>query len=130
MAAIFLIVVLASLAAFAVHVALTQYEGTGLQLTEARAQAAADSGFEYAANRALRGVGGCGAVAPALTFPPAAPGLSGYTVTLTCSASNNHRIGGAPYSVYTLTAVARFGTYGQPGYVSRTMTGNVTNAPP
>ena len=130
MAAIFLIVVLASLAAFAVHLALTQYEGTGLQLAEARAQAAADSGFDYAANRVLRGVGGCGAIAPALTFPAAAAGLSGYVVNLTCAASINHMIGGAPYSVYTLTAVARFGTYGQPGYVSRTKTGNVTNAPP
>lgn len=134
-AAIFLIVVLAALAAFAVQVAMGQYQSGDLALAEVRAQAAADAGFDYAANRALRG-GGCGAVGSTLTL--ASPDLSGYVVTLTCAPAPGSGVNtiiplGTPpaktYNVYLLSATATYGTYGQFGYVSRTTARTVTDAP-
>jgi MSHA biogenesis protein MshP len=133
-AAIFLIVVLATLAGFAVRVAMSQYQGGNLELLEARAQAAADSGIEYAANRALRVVGWCAAP----TSPPPlrlnTTGLRGYVIQVSCVPSPGHMISpppaGTAYTVYELTSTATYGTYGQPGYVSRTVRRNVTLAPP
>jgi MSHA biogenesis protein MshP len=126
-AAVFLIVVLAGLAAFAVQVAMSQYQGANLVLLEARAQAAADSGIEYGANRTLR-AGGCAAIRSPLTLNQ--PGLSGYSVNVSCAATNGHKVNGTPYTVYVLTSTATYGTYGRSGYVSRSVTRNVTNAPP
>jgi MSHA biogenesis protein MshP len=134
-AAIFLIVVLAVLAAFAVQVAMGQYQNGDLALAEVRAQAAADAGFEYAANRALRG-GGCGAVGS--TLPLGSLDLSGYVVTLTCAPAPGSGVNtiiplgnppAKPYNVYLLSATATYGTYGQFGYVSRTTARTATDAP-
>jgi MSHA biogenesis protein MshP len=134
-AAIFLIVVLAALGTFAVRMAMSQYQSADLVLLEARAQAAADAGLEYAANRALR-AGGCGAVGASVAL--SAPDLSRYVVTLRCAAvagSGVNRIkpnGGPsqPYVDYQLSATATHGAYGQFDYVSRTTARIVTNAPP
>lgn len=132
-AAIFLIVVLAALAAFAVQLAMSQYQGTTLQLLEARAQAAADAGIEYAANRALHAGGICAANTP---VPVTGPGLSGYAVNVSCVASPGHQIYTTPpptwtsYTAYTLSATATYGSFGQPDYVARTVTRVVTSAPP
>lgn len=134
-AAIFLIVVLAALAAFAVQVAMGQYQSGDLALLEARAQAAADAGFEYAANRALRG-GGCGAVGSTLTL--GSPDLAGYVVTLSCAPAPGSGVNtiiplgnppAKPYNVYLLSATATYGAYGHFGYVSRTTARTVTDAP-
>ena len=50
-AAVFLIVILASLGAFAVQVAMAQYQSANVEFLEARAQAAAQAGIEYEANK-------------------------------------------------------------------------------
>jgi MSHA biogenesis protein MshP len=130
-AAIFLIVVLAALAAFAVQVAVSQNEGGDLELLEARTQAAADAGIEYAANRALNGAKVCAA---SRTLSLNVAGLEGYSVTVKCSATSGHWIETPPPAAndtdYVLKATATHGTYGQPGYVSRTVARTVTNAPP
>lgn len=133
-AAIFLIVVLAGLAAFAVQVTMSQSQGANLELLEARAQAAADAGIEYAANRALKAPGWCSAP----TSPPPlllnTQGLKGYVVQVSCAPSTGHLISppaaGTSYTVYALKATATYGAYGQPGFVSRKAARNVTNAPP
>jgi MSHA biogenesis protein MshP len=129
-AAIFLIVVLAALGAFAVQVAMTQYQSSNLELLQARAQAAAEAGIEYGANITLqRAVPYC--LPTTLNLTQGA--LAGFVVKVTCT-STTHQIytGATPttYTVYALTATASNGTYGAQDYVSRTVSRNVTNAPP
>lgn len=122
-AAVFLIVVLAALGAFAVQIAMMQYQGADVELLEARAQAAAQTGIEYAAYVALTN-SSCG---NATLNPQGA--LSGFVVNVTCSAAT-HTVGAGLKTVYTLVSNASHGTYGQPDYVARRVTLHVTDAPP
>lgn len=126
---IFLIVVLAALGVFTVRVALSQYETTNLELLEARAQAAAESGIQYGSYE-LKGGGACFSPV-SFGFPATAAALSGYVVTVTCSNASSHPIGvNPPWWAYTLQSTAVHGTYGTPDYVSRTVTQTFTNANP
>jgi len=126
-AAIFVILVLGALAAFAVRVGATQQQTADFALLNARAQAAADSGIEFGTNQALLH-GSCPAAATTLNLT--AVGLKGFTVTVTCTVTN-HQIGALPttYQAYALTSVAQLGTYGTSGYVARTAARTVNNAP-
>ena len=125
-AAVFLIVVLAALGAFAVQVAMSQYQSVNLNLLEARAQTAAETGTQYGAYLALQSPPNCGP-SPPLRLTQGV--LAGYVVTVTCK-STQHQVGGVTKSVYELKATAFYGTYGRPDYVARTITRNVTDAPP
>lgn len=128
---IFVILVLAGLGAFAVRVGISQQQSVNFGLLNARAQAAAGSGIEYAANQALR-QNHCPPTPPALTLTAA--GLTGFSVTVTCQLSQ-HTIGPLPppptpmYQAYLLTSTAQYGTYGSSDFVQRTLTRSVTNAP-
>lgn len=136
--AIFLIVVLAALAAFAVQIAMSQYQAANVELLEARAQAAADTGIEWAANRTTNVVpaafcAGAAPVSKTFTLTAQAQALKGFVVTVACTPTPHQiYIGGVakPYELYTLTSTATSGSYGSADYVSRTVTRNVTNAPP
>src|SRR5690242_17849181 len=124
-AAIFVIVVLAALGIYAMRVGTTEQQTAAFDLSIARAQAAADSGIEYGANRALKA-----ASCPATTtLAPTAAGMSGFTITVTCVVLT-HNVAGTLYPAYTLTSTARRGTYGIPDFVLRATTKTVTNAPP
>lgn len=132
-AAIFLIVVLAALGTFAVQVAMSQYQSGNVELLEAQAQAAANTGIGYAADLALGPAGTC---RPTSVLPRQRLGpLVGFMVSLKC-ARTTHQVNSAippsprTYFAYALTSSASYGTYGQPNYVARTVTRNVTNAPP
>jgi MSHA biogenesis protein MshP len=132
-AAIFLIVVLAALGAFAVQVAMSQYQGATSELLQARAQAAAEAGMEYGANITLqRAVPSC--LTYTLNLTQGA--LAGFVVKVACTSTTPHQIYSAAtstftsYTVYALAATASKGTYGAEDYVARTVTRNVTNAPP
>jgi Tfp pilus assembly protein PilX len=122
---IFVILVLAALGAFAVRIGITQQQTMNFSLLNARAQSAADSGIEYGANQALLGAN-CSA---STVLNLAAPGLSGFTVTVTCSASA-HNVAGTIYQAYALSATAQHGTYASSDFVQRTATRTVSNAPP
>ena len=130
-AAIFLIVVLAALGAFAVQVAMTQYQGSNLELLEARAQAAAEAGIEYQANLALQRVPASCLASNTLNLRATAGALAGFVVQVTCT-STTHQIytGATPttYTVYALTATASNGTYGTQDYVMRNVMRNATLA--
>ncbi|MGH8202672.1 MAG: hypothetical protein ACREVO_20280 [Steroidobacteraceae bacterium] len=135
--AIFLIVVLAALAAFAVQIGMSQFQAANVELLEARAQAAANAGIEWGANRTLHAspVVFCSGVAPSSkTFTLTQEALKGFVVTVACTPTQ-HQIYSVSsgtwktYSVYALTATASSGTYGGQDYAARTVTRNVTNAP-
>ena len=112
-AALFLVVVVAALGAFAVRIATSQQQTVNLALLSARALAAAESGIEWGAFRALSG-GSCTTTTLNLTEG----GLNGFAVTVTCT-STAHTEAGLPVTVYSINASARAGTYGQPDFVSR-----------
>ncbi|HXY97934.1 MAG TPA: hypothetical protein VEH00_13295 [Steroidobacteraceae bacterium] len=121
---LFVVLVLAALAAFALQIGVTQQQTVNFGLLNARAQAAADSGIQYGANQAL-----VAASCPAsTTLNPAAVGLPGFTLIVTCSASA-HQIAANTYQAYVLTSTAQYGAYGASDYVSRTSSLTVNNAP-
>jgi MSHA biogenesis protein MshP len=120
-AAIFLLVVVAALGAFAVRIGMSQQETVNLSLLGSRALAAANSGVQWGAYRALN-EGSCAASA-VLNLTEAA--LNGFAVTVSCVATV-HNEGGATRTVYTITATAQRGTFGSPEYVSRNVWARVT----
>jgi MSHA biogenesis protein MshP len=122
--AIFVILVISALGVFALRVGITQQQTVVFTLLSARAQAAAESGIEYGANRALK-AGSCPATT---TLNLTATGLVGFVVTVKCTATP-HNVGGAACQAYALVSTARRGNYGTVDFVSRSVTRTVTNAP-
>jgi MSHA biogenesis protein MshP len=124
--ALFLIVVLSALAVIAVRVGTGQQQAVTMSLEESRALAAAEAGIEWGAYQSLDN-GSCTA-STVLGLTEAS--LSGFTVTVTCAATS--LINGAPPAPpgtsYVLRSTATRGTYGQPGYVRRVVSGTYTNA--
>ncbi len=99
--AIFLIVVLAALGAFAASMFRTQQLAAAFDELGVRAYQAAQAGIEWGSWQVLRGGGAC---APATNL--ALPGsLSPFTVTVNC-ASTTHAEAGSPVTIYRLTATA------------------------
>jgi len=112
-AAIFLLVVLASLGAFAVRLGLMQQQTTSTGLLATQALHAAKSGVAWAAQRALAS-GWCATASLGL----AEAGTAGFTLDVSCT-QTSHVEGGATLEVYRIDVLAEFGTYGQADYVSR-----------
>ncbi len=122
-AALFLIVVLATLGVMALRINTAQQRAANLNLLGLRAQAAVLAGIEYGSNRALR----AGVCAPGANL--GLPALSGFTVRVRCAASHNHLVNGVPYTIYELDAFAWRGVYGSPDYVSRSASRTVSAIP-
>jgi MSHA biogenesis protein MshP len=120
--ALFLIVVLGALALVAFRVGTGQQQAVIMSLQQARALAAAQAGIEWGAYQAVNG--SCVA-STTLNLTEAA--LTGFTVTVTCAATTFAN-GAATSSSYVLLSTATAGTYGQPGYVHRVVSGTYTNA--
>jgi MSHA biogenesis protein MshP len=125
-AALFLIVVVAALGAFAVRIGGGEQQTVNLQLLSARALAAANSGIEFGAYRALVD-GSC--VAATLNLTEAA--ANGFTVNVTCSSTLHTEGSVTPnnVSVFRIDATAFAGVYGMPDYVSRHVYATFTNVP-
>jgi MSHA biogenesis protein MshP len=122
-AALFLIVVVAALGAFAVRIGAGQQQTVNLELLSARALAAANSGIEFGAYRALNAAS---CVAATLNLTEA--GANGFSVDVTCSPST-HTEGIVSVSVYRIDATARAGSYGTPDFVSRHVYATFTSVP-
>jgi MSHA biogenesis protein MshP len=121
-AAIFLIVVLAALGAFSVRIGVGQQHTIDLALLGSRALAAANSGIEWGAHRALQS-----AACANSTLNLNEGALNGFTVTVSCSVTT-HMDAGASVRIYTIEALARTGTYGTADYVSRRVRARFTDA--
>jgi MSHA biogenesis protein MshP len=122
-AALFFLVVVATLGAYAVRLNMSQQGSTDLDLAGARADAAVQTGIQYAAARVLTG-GNC-------TSFPLAPNVAlnlpqNFDVTLTCN-DNETLVANAPrVTVFLVTATATRGQYGSPDFVSRQRTVRIT----
>jgi MSHA biogenesis protein MshP len=122
--ALFLVVVLGLLAAFAVSIGTSQRETSNLRLAADRAVQAARAGTEWAATRAL--VNNSCTASTVLNLNQGA--LNGFQVTVRCN-STSHSEGVLNYRVYDVTSFAQYGRFGAAGYVSRTLSARFTNAP-
>jgi MSHA biogenesis protein MshP len=136
-AAIFIVVVLAALAAALLTVASLQHSSAGLDVQGVRAYQAAQAGVEWGIDRILN--------PDNVSDPPVAgpdpaqvpqcwgggatvtPGgsLSGFAVTVTCSRTATTELA-RNIGVYTIAATAIFGTVNQPNYVAREVTVTVS----
>jgi MSHA biogenesis protein MshP len=127
-AALFLIVVLALLGLFAVRVGASGEQDIAAQIMESRALAAARSGIEYGAYRALV-LGECnvpgGAVSFSTNLALAEGALAGFGVDVTCIGADH-----AGYWTYEVASTARSGVYGTADYVARSLTRTLSNGPP
>ncbi len=97
--AIFILVVLTALGAFILSVSTGQQIGSALDVQGVRTYEAARSGVEWGLYSQLRD----GSCAASTSFVPAAPTLSAYTVTVTCTATPGTN--GGPI-VWTVTSTA------------------------
>jgi MSHA biogenesis protein MshP len=122
--ALFIVVVLGLLAAFAVNIGTSQHETANLRLASDRALLAARAGTEWAGTRAL--VNNACAASTALNLSQGA--LNGFRVTVSCIATS-HSEGAANYRIYDVTSFAQYGVFGSAGYASRMVTARFTNAP-
>lgn len=100
--AIFLIVVLAALGAYAVSLFRVQQTTAAYDELGARAYQAAQAGIEWGAWQVLRGPGTCAAASGSLALPGS---LSPFTVTVAC-VSTAHSEAGNPVTIYRLSATA------------------------
>jgi MSHA biogenesis protein MshP len=128
--AIFILVVLAALAAFIAVISTTQQIGSALDVQGARAYQAAKAGIEWGTYQVwslnpTRNAGNCPATPTTLTFPAAASTLTAFTVTVQCIATPG--TSGGP-TVYSITATACNsggacpGAAGNAGYIERQIT--------
>ena len=120
--AVFLIVVLAGLAAFAVRLSVLQQQTVNSSLLAAQAFHAAKSGIAWGAHRAISG-GWCAAQ----TLNLSEAGTSGFSVDVQCTQSV-HTEGATTINVYIIDVLAETGSYGGPDYVSRRLQAKITDA--
>ena len=118
--ALFVLVVLAALGAFAVRINMAQQHVASLDLQELRAQAALNAGIEYAAARLLSAPGdNCGALAPLPNL------VGGFTVSFVFVGATppcswiSYQVNGVTVNVYTVNLESSAGAYGTPEFVAR-----------
>jgi MSHA biogenesis protein MshP len=112
--ALFVIVVLAALGAFAVRINMTQEHDAQLELQELRARAALDAGVEYAAARLLvSAANNCGTLANLNNF------VGNFAVTFNGCVRTQYVVNGVTLNVYTVNVTSTHGVYGTPEFVAR-----------
>ena len=117
--ALFVLIVLAALGAFAVRMNMTQQHDADLELQQLRAEAALNSGVEYAATRLLAPGGNCGSLANL--------NVSSYAVTFGPCVNVPYLMNGVTVNLYTVTVTSFRGVYGTPEFVARTATVRVSS---
>ena len=122
-AGIFLVLVLAALAAFILSVSGFQHTSSASDLQGTRAYHAARAGVEWGLFQVMDPANPNAAAAPAcFASTPITLGgtLSGFAVTVNCQlATTTELTATRTISVYTITATGTAGTAGSPNYVDR-----------
>lgn len=107
--AIFILVVLGLLGAVMTRLIGVQSSTTVFALQGARAYQAARSGLEWGASRAADGNSCDGTMM-----------IESFSVSVNCSSQSYTEGPIGPYDVFQINAMAEYGNYGSPDYVSRT----------
>lgn len=123
-AAIFLIVIIALVAAFMVTIGSVQRTTSAYSVVGARNYVAASSAVEWAVHHVLSGP----ACFPSPTTFPLDSSSGTFQITLTCAATPVTE-GAIDYIVFDIMATAEYGTSGQDDYFSRTLAASVSSAP-
>lgn len=113
--AIFLLVVLAALAAYMVSLSRTSHISSALDVQGTRATLAARAGIEWGAWQLLQNAS-CQAAPPPLTL---AGTLAPFSVTVTCVQSGTYTDGADTVTVYRITSTATSGAPNEVDYVER-----------
>lgn len=121
-AALFLLVVLAGLGAYAVRLNTLQQQTVTAALRGAQALEAARTGAAWGAYLAV-----AGSCAAAATLNLTQGAAAGFRVSVQCTQSD-HMEGTTPVRVFVLNVRAEAGAYGGPDYVSRRLQTKVTSA--
>ena len=131
-AAIFILVVLSTLAMYLVNISGSVHSAASMTQLSTKAYYAARSGLEWGVHNALHPTGaGCAA---STTFPISAGGIN-FTTTVNCTsttaneANDTATLADDTYSIYTIRSTSRFGISTDFDYASRTLTMSATNAP-
>lgn len=103
--AIFLVIVLAALAVFAVSLSRVQQTTVAYDDLGSRARQAALAGLDWGRFQIFRAGGAC-AASTTLTMP-AGTSLQGFVTSVTCAATS-HTEAGSPVTIYTLVSTACF----------------------
>ena len=120
-AAMFLLVVLAALGAFAARIGTMQHQTAATALRAEQALEAARTGVEWAGRRAIDD-GWCGTSTLNLTES----GAAGFSVNVQCTQSTQ-TVGAKSINVYVIDVLAEAGAYGGPDYVSRRLQVKLTD---
>jgi MSHA biogenesis protein MshP len=112
--AIFILVVMSVVGAYMLDISGVERETSNLAMLEYKAYYAAHSGLEWGLHQAVDNPAAC----PADTFALTEGGISGFSVTVTCTESD-HTEGATTTTVFRITSKAENGTYGSRDYVSR-----------
>ena len=117
-AAIFILVILAGLGAYALNITSIQQATSTQDVQGSRAYQAARSGVEWVAYQVLNPGN------TALVNCPASPTLltiDNFSVTVSCSRSADYFEQGADHTIamYDIVSTAKFGTVGTPNYIER-----------
>jgi len=121
---LFLIVVVAALAAVALRVSVGQQQTVTAALQQSRALAAARAGIEWMNYTVQPTLGNGSCTAGTLNLTEAA--LAGFTVSVTC-ASAPFTDGNGTFQSYTISSTASSGSYGTPDFVQRTVRATFTS---
>lgn len=106
--AVFILVVLSLLGVAMMRLSAVQSSTGVFALQGARAYQAARSGLEWGTARAAAG-GGCNGTME----------FSGFDVVVNCTNEEFTEGSIGPYDVYRISAMATFGSFGSPDYISR-----------
>jgi len=126
--ALFLVVVLGALALVAIRVGNGQQHAVTMGLLQARAMAAARTGVEWGAYRALAPAPNVPLCAASTTLNLTEAALNAFAVTVNCVVTA-YANGAATSHSYTITSTAISGLYGKPDYVRRVFSSTFTDAP-
>ncbi|HEU4603693.1 MAG TPA: hypothetical protein VFS24_17090 [Steroidobacteraceae bacterium] len=125
--AVFMLVVVAVLGAFAINIGSNQQQSGTLALTQARAYSAAYSAVEYGSYLVRTGGSpSCPNALMPVPIPGAATAMNNYVVRWRCTFVTTIGVG----TVFTVTGIATYGAYGSPDYVQRAVMRRVSDIPP
>jgi MSHA biogenesis protein MshP len=127
--AIFLIVIVALVAAFMVSIGSIQSATSAYAIVGARAQFAAVSGLEWGIHQVLSNPGAPSCFASPTSFTLSGGGAANFVVTLACAVTPTVTEGASQYVVFNIDVVAESGAPGSADYFSRRLSAAVSTAP-
>lgn len=113
--AIFVLVIVSLLGIYLVKITGAQRQTVLMNLQSARAYQAANAGIEWGIERIVNASGSCSA------STTLSPKINNFTVKVNCDQLSSYSEGLNTVNVYRVTAKSEYGTYGDTGYVSRTI---------